>query len=247
MSTIQQELENLQKMNETARGKIFTDLENELAGKIGQLFMIAEYSHGYSMPKLHRSPDILTLGFLSGDKLILDQGAGTWAIPSNEGPAFFKEDDGGLIYLLTKMSGPLDRESPQIITGDKAVLTFFKKELYRSVADEEIVRRDIVLRTLTMQVPNGHWIRAERDLLREESFSDALRLETKIADTRYEIERETKQRGSASLVFKQVEDISQMIQSIGKKIDIAVRLGIDPQRSEILRMRESFGRYWEKK
>lgn len=236
--------------------KIFADLEAKLAGKTGQLFLIAEYSRGYRnpfhrhdhhggypMPTPHRPPDILTLGFLSDDKLLLDQQAGTWRIPSHEGPVFFKEDDRGMHYMIAKWGKPLDEQPPEIVAGDEDILAFFKKEIHRFAADEVPVRRDIVLRTLGIKAPEDHWVGPERDKLRDDALAEALESERRITDWRFKIESELDL--DPKTVVALVKEIQKSIFSMNKQIELAVQLGIDPQRSEIVRMRENFGHYWK--
>lgn len=252
--------------------KIFRDLEGELTSKTGQLFLMAEYDRrlhdpfehdgGYMGYRMRQDPfpETLALGFLSDDNLVLDMTTGKWAIPcrefvhcdlrtppmTQEGPATFHEKVmAPMAYLLAKCGRPLDEDPPRIIVGDDAVFAFFKKELHRYTPNEARVRTDMVRRTLQLVVPEGHWMASARVELCQESFAKALKLEEEILGRRTQYEHPDG-KVQTNEVEKALTANRLAIRELHEHLDLAIKLGIDPMRSEVLRIQQNFGRYWKK-
>lgn len=228
--------------------KIFRDLEAQLAGKNGQLFAIIEYEdarpHLQMFP--HRHPEFLTLGLLDSEQLVLDMQAGTWRIPCreyvrvsgqrvgigrrHEGPAFFESDNSMWDYLFEKYGQPGSGSPPKIVVGDDNVLA-------------EIPRLDLMKMTLGLTPPAGHWIYAGRDEYRDSAFNKALAAEARIRELRTLLED---YRTDLPFDLKQIAmEIRESIRELNHRLEFSIQLGIDPMRTEVLRMREEFGRYWK--
>lgn len=240
--------------------KVFQELEAQMAGKTGQLFMLAEYEerksphHGdfYQLP-----PDIrletVTLGILADDKLVIDITKATWKIPCHEftngvlkktGPAGFEDEYAPLNYLLHHWgrSGLTGHPVPKLAFGDEEVFQLFHKEAHR-FADETVARRDLVRKTYQLTLPDGHRLHQGRVDWREHNFSEALALEEKILRLRFLIENiqgddpRTDYSGT-------IREIRNSVRELKTRIELAVALGIDPNRSEVLRIKQNFGHYW---
>lgn len=250
--------------------KIFRDLEARLAGKTGQLFVIAEHDRHFRDPfeetgggcfghpvRSEPVPDMLTMGLLSGDKLVLDMASGTWRIPCREfargethgcgerhdGPAFFASEESRWSFLLAKYGRPLDGPAAEIEAGDAEVLAWLKNRIHRYASDEVVLRRHVTSFTLRLTVPPGHFAYGERMRLREESFTRALALEEKILALRSDIE-DPKSKLKPHALDKTVTEIRFVVSELGREVELSILLGIDPMRSEIRRLKEHFGRYW---
>lgn len=241
--------------------KIFTDIEASLAGKKGQLFLIAERSHQYHDSSEHeiggcsdlstRKPDVATLGFLSDDKLVVDAQAGHWMIPCREyirgearyeGPATFSDQTAETSYMLRKWGHPSNTPAPLLVFGDDEVLGEIAQDV--SVCESRNVTEQLLLMmTLDLQLPEGHRFVAMRSELRDQALKSALNHERFIANNRFSIEGSDKMDSSGIVSF--VKDIRVFIREMRKNIELAVKLGIDPNRSEILRLKERFGHYWQ--
>ncbi|MCC7522464.1 hypothetical protein IT407_01510 [Candidatus Uhrbacteria bacterium] len=253
--------------------KIFLDLESSLSGNTGQMFLIAEYGRRNTFdPFDHEDsgcfgppyrpeplPEMLTFGLLASDTLVVDMEAGTWAIPCKEyvrgpcqrtrltlhaGNAFFSDEHQKWNFMLAKYGKQSETTCPAIIAGDGAVTDWLMKNLIRYQLDRDLVRRDIARMTLGLTVPREHWLFAIREQLRDSSFREALATESKIIDLRAQIEDPNTKLQTNGLE-KSVTTIRLAIKELRSHLELAVELGIDPMRSEVLRINENFGRYWK--
>lgn len=229
--------------------KIFRGLEEQLAGKNGQLFVIVEYEHPRPHLQMfpHTHPEFMTLGLLESEQLALDMQAGTWRVPCREhvrvsgqrvgigrrhdGPAFFESENSMWSYMLEKYGHPGSGTPPKVIVGDANVLA-------------EISKLDLIKMTLPLTPPPGHWIYQGRDEFRDSSFHKALLTETRIRELRTLIED---YRTDMPLdTAKIVKEIRESIRELNVRLEFSIQLGIDPMRSEVLRIQQNFGRYWKK-
>lgn len=249
--------------------KVYHDLEASLVGKKGQLFIIGEYDPGYRDPfeqesnggcfgyppsRTERHPDTLGIGFLSDERLNVDMTTGTWMIPCRE-YAFKKRQAGSIgftsvnamhMFLLGKLGRNIGGEqAPCVVVGDVEVVAWFRQELHRFASDEDVIKRDLVRRTLELEVPSEHFLCMERVKLRTETLTEIERLDGEIRGLRDGIEHpDAKLKSDAAIVIA-VSNIRAKIAELGQKLDLAIKLGVDPDRPEILRMRENFGHYWK--
>lgn len=259
--------------NDTLEGlaaRVFQGIQDRLPGKIGQLAMIVEYqsrsctdNNALGMHFENDEVASVKIGFLSDDQLDIDLKSGVWGLPCHNhvehgavsglvaGCICFNDKRTTLHYAANAlgMLGGIHDRMPDILVGDQEVIAWLTREqsMHRIVGEvKDTVTRRLTMFTLELRVPAGHRLEQERLSLRDKSFQEALGLESHIAVKRLAIENNPEpQRLGLDTIVAMIKGTRTLITSLGEKIDLAIKLGIDPNRPEILRMRENFGHYWK--
>ncbi len=250
--------------------KALIKLEERLAGKAKQLFVLAEYERVFSggcvrdfradeNPEF-RKPDWMLIGFLREERLALDQPKQSFGLPCSdfvvykdgkkeyrtEFEAYF-ENDWSEFRLIGEIAGiggwsPVlgeNHQAPEMIVGDAEVIKWFSRKF--AYFREEDARCQIARLTLKLS-PSDHWTREAREEIRKDTLEKLASTESAIRAKRHEIEG--KNRLMPIEVAERVEEIRKLISALKLQLDLALELGEDPRRSEILRITENFGHYW---
>ena len=261
--------------NDTFDGLVaraFQGVQGQLQGKIGQLAMIVEFRLRSSTVddgpgSSFHNDEVATvrIGFLSDDQLHIDLKSSAWGLPCHNhveygavngfitGCICFNDKRTTLSSVASSL-GMLDvsyGRRPDVVVGDEAVTAWLSTEPSMRPLLGESGSKDAVLRyltklTLELRVPEGHRLEQERLSLRDESFNDALHLESFIAEKRFALENNPGlEKLGMSFTTNIVKEIRAFITSLGEKFDLAIKLGIEQNHPDILRLRKNFGHYWK--